>query len=88
MFGPYIYLALEVLKILLIFFLVYSPVLIAFGLTFNMLLPGNHNFEDPITSMGKILAMMVGELEFEDNFSSDQRSVKFLQPCMTGQKGR
>ena len=71
MFGPYIYLALEVLKILLIFLVVYSPVLIAFTLTFHMLLPSNKNFADPISSFGKIFTMMQGELEYENNFSFD-----------------
>lgn len=74
MFGPYIYLALDVLKILLVFFLVYSPVLIAFALTFHMLLPNNKNFGDPVSSLGKVLAMMLGELEFEDNFTSEASS--------------
>lgn len=74
MFGPYIYLALEVLKILLIFLVVYSPVLIAFILAFNMFLPNNINFADPISSFGKIFAMMLGELEYKDNFTYDHAS--------------
>ena len=84
MFGPYIYLALEVLKILLIFLVVYSPVLIAFILAFNMFLPNNINFADPITSFGKIFAMMLGELEYKDNFYYDHASFGSSTCALTG----
>ena len=66
--GIFIYLSVSIMKTLVVFFLVYSPVLIAFALTFHLLLPSNETFTDPLTSLVKVLAMMVGEFEFQQNF--------------------
>ena len=46
---------------LLLFIMVYSPVLIAFSLAFNLLLPYKQAFDSPLL---KILAMMIGEFEY------------------------
>merc|ERR1711894_633368 len=51
------------------FLMVYSPALAAFGLGFYVLMPCEILvFESPWKSGLKILAMLIGELEFEGNF--------------------
>ena len=67
-FGIYIYLSLGVLHTLIIFFFVYLPVLIAFTLTFHLLLPSKDVFTNLGTSLLKVMAMMIGELEYSDQF--------------------
>ena len=67
-FGIYIYLFVGVLKTLVVFFMLYLPVLIAFALTFYLLLPSRQTFMDPGTSLLTVLAMMIGELEYDNHF--------------------
>ena len=67
-FGIYIYLSVGVLQTLMIFFLVYLPVLIAFTLIFHLLLPSTDAFTNPGTSLLKVMAMMIGELEYGSYF--------------------
>ena len=45
-------------------------VLMAFAFTFHLLLPSNEAFDDPMTALLKVLAMMVGEFDFQENFLS------------------
>ena len=66
--GVYIYLSLNVLHTLIVFFLVYLPVLIAFTLIFHLLLPSADAFTNLGTSLLKVLAMMIGELEYGSYF--------------------
>ena len=73
--GIYIYLSLDVFKMLLIFFSLYLPVLIAFAFTFHLLLPSKASFADPAVSLLKILAMMIGELDFESSFLMQQSKI-------------
>ena len=51
---------------------VFLPTLLAFSLSFFVLLPSNEAFADPMTAMLKSIAMMVGELDFVDNFTIDK----------------
>ena len=52
--GIFIYMAINVLKTLSLFFLVYMPLLWAFALTFHILLPSNETFTDPLTALLKV----------------------------------
>ena len=70
--GIFIYMAINVLKTLSLFFLVYMPLLWAFALTFHILLPSNETFTDPLTALLKVLSMMSGEFDLTDNFLMNQ----------------
>ncbi len=52
--GIYIYMSVHVIRLLLLFFLVYSTTLLAFALAFHLLLPSNPNFDNPVTSLLKV----------------------------------
>ena len=67
--GIYIYMSVHVIKILLYFFAVYFTALLAFALAFHILLPYHSVFDHPLTALLKILVMMSGEFDFEDNFT-------------------
>lgn len=54
------------------FLLAYFCLLAAFTFSFRMLFSKYHAFKDIITSTVKIVAMMTGELEFEDIFRDDE----------------
>ena len=56
---------------IIIYLLVYLPLLVAFAFGFYVLLPRNPSFNDPVTSILKVLSMMIGELEYNDNFTVD-----------------
>ena len=65
----YIHMFTSVLNILLKCILMYSPALIAFALSFHLLMPYNDVFLDPGSSFLKIFVMMLGENEYLDNFA-------------------
>ena len=76
--GIYIHMFTNVFNKLLLFIMVYAPVLIAFSLAFNLLMPYKQAFDSPLL---KILAMMIGEFEYstflffeEDTFQQDKNS--------------
>ena len=76
--GVYIHMFTNVFKKLLLFMMVYSPVLLAFTLAFKLLLPYKQAFDSPLL---KVLAMMIGEFEYstflfveEDTFQQDRNS--------------
>ena len=48
----------------------------SFEQQFYLLLPSNSMYSDPVTSFLKVLAMMIGELEFE-NFLYDATKIDF-----------
>ena len=67
--GIYIQMSINVAKTLIVFLMVYSPVLFAFAFALHLLLASNGSFGNPLTSFLKILAMMIGELDYENNFT-------------------
>ena len=69
--GIYIFMSVNVLKQLLRVFSVYSPIFIAFACAFSVILPKSTIFENLFTSILKVLVMMIGELDFADNFTWD-----------------
>merc|ERR1712131_189542 len=47
----------------------YLPISIGFGFGFFMLLPHNNEFSASLTSSTTVVVMMLGELQFADNFT-------------------
>ena len=70
--GIYIYMIAHVMKLLLTILLVYLTSLLAFAFAFHILLPHNTAFDNPLTACIKIIVMMIGEFDFEDNFTWSQ----------------
>ena len=68
--AKYIHMFINVSKTLMFFMLVYSPALVAFALSFYVLLLPNgvESFDNPFKSILKTLAMLVGELEYDGTF--------------------
>ena len=71
-FGIYIYMAVNVFETLIWFLLVYSPLLIAFAISFFILLPNKVSFTNLLMAMMKSLTMMTGEFDLESNFHWDE----------------
>ena len=64
--GRYIRILKIVAKELLLFLLIYLPILIAFGICFFVLMPPKtSSFKDSWTSGLKVYAMLVGEIDFD-----------------------
>ena len=70
--GIYVYMWTHVLKTMIKVLVVFVPTLAAFSLSFFVLLPRNEAFADPVTAVLKAIAMMIGELDFVDNFTVDK----------------
>ena len=66
--GIYLIMLKSVSKLLFKFFLLFSFVIIAFSLSFHLLLSGPEH-RDPLTSFITTLAMMFGELDYADKFN-------------------
>ena len=65
--GIYIIMVQKVSKVLILFLLLFSCSLIAFALSFHLILPGEGH-EDPLASFITTLSMMFGELDFASKF--------------------
>ena len=66
--GIYIYMLVRVAQRLVGFLLVYSPLLVAFALSFCVLFRGNAAFKDIPLSLIKTFVMMMGEYEYNNIF--------------------
>ena len=77
--GIYIYMSVNVFKTIIAFILVYSPLLIAFGTSFYILLPTKASFTNLPMAMIKSLTMMTGEFDLGDNFHWDESKEDFGQ---------
>ena len=51
---------------------VYIPAMVAFAAAFHCFLMYNATFEGPVASFFKVLTMILGEFDFEDNFIYDK----------------
>ena len=71
-FGQVIHIAWQVSYNVASFILVSLPTVAAFTTAFHCFLRRNEVFQGPISSLIKILTMMVGEFDFEDNFLYDK----------------
>jgi hypothetical protein len=69
--GLLIHMSLQVIRQLLVCLLVFVPVMIAFALAFHVLLRSSPQFENPLSSILKVLTTMLGEFEYHENFSWD-----------------
>ncbi|XP_072016502.1 transient receptor potential cation channel subfamily A member 1-like isoform X2 [Amphiura filiformis] len=68
--GIYIVMFYEILNTIVHVMLVFSVIIIAFGLSFYMLMSGeiNHAFISPEISIFRVFSMMLGELDFINSF--------------------
>ena len=69
--GIYVYMWTHVLRTMVKVLVVFLPTLLAFSFSFYVLLPTNSAFNDPVTAIFKSIAMMIGELDYADNFTVD-----------------
>ena len=67
-FGECIYMSLEAAKTMTLCIFTYSPSFFAFSFGFYVLLHSNENFSGCIRASIGVLAMMVDELNYNDNF--------------------
>ena len=69
--GMFVFAFTNVFKKILMFFLVYLPALLAFSLSFYLLLSHHDTgvFSDPVSALIKTFVMMLGEIEYEGNFA-------------------
>ena len=72
LFGKHIYRSWHVLKNVAVSMTVYIPVIMAFATGFHCFLKNNSVFEGPVASFLKVLTMVLGEFDFEDNFLYDK----------------
>ena len=72
LFGKHIYRSWHVLKNVAVSMIVYIPVIMAFATGFHCFLKNNSVFEGPIASFLKVLTMVLGEFDFQDNFVYDE----------------
>ena len=56
----------------LLFLSVYFPLIISFVFAFYLLIPSNSAFSNPLNALFKVLAMMLGEFDYEDHFTLDE----------------
>ena len=74
-FGGNIYTTWRIAKNVFWPVVVYVPSIMAFGTAFHCFLSHNSVFEGPVSSIIKVLTMVLGEYDFEDNFLYDQVKV-------------
>ena len=65
--GIYLLMLKSVASILIIFFVLFSFIIVAFAFGFHLLVPGDE-YGDPLTSFITTLAMMFGELDYAGKF--------------------
>jgi len=73
-FGVYVEMYIAVLKTFVELFSVFSILLIGYALSFYMFFKEEGNFSDPLKAMWKTLAMMIGDLEYNDMFDKENAS--------------
>ena len=71
-FGKHIYSSWFVLKTVAWFLVVYIPIMMAFAMAFHCFLIEDEIFNRPMTSVIKVLTMVLGEFEFETHFYYDK----------------
>ena len=72
LFGKNIYSTWRIVKNVFWPIVVYIPTIMAFGTAFNCFLSHNPVFEGSVASIIKVLTMVLGEYDFEDNFLYDK----------------
>ena len=71
LFGGNIYTTWRVAKNVFLSVMVYIPSIMAFSTAFHCFLSHNPVFEGSVSSILKVLTMVLGEYDFEDNFLFD-----------------
>ena len=72
LFGKHIYRSWHVLKNVAVSMVVYIPVIMAFATGFHCFLKNNVVFEGSVASFLKVLTMVLGEFDFQENFVYDE----------------
>ena len=75
--GLYVYMSVNVFKTLMKFLMVFSPLLVAFGVSFHILLPSKVSFVNLPVAILKTLAMMSGEFNVKGNFVWEESKEDF-----------
>ena len=70
--GIYIYMSIHIMKKIVTILLSFIPVLFGFALAFHILMPNSGSFDNMFIAALKVLVMMSGEFDFEDNFRSEK----------------
>ena len=70
-FGRHIYMTWQIMKSMFWNLVVFVPSLVAFASAFHCFLINNEVFEGPIASLLKTFEMLLGEVDFSDNFLYD-----------------
>ena len=70
-FGRHIYMTWQIMKSMFWNLIVFVPSLVAFASAFHCFLINNDVFEGPIASLLKTFEMLLGEVDFSDNFLYD-----------------
>ena len=70
-FGRHIYMTWQIMKSMFWNLVVFVPSLVAFASAFHCFLINNVVFEGPIASLLKTFEMLLGEVDFSDNFLYD-----------------
>ena len=72
MFGKHIYRSWHVMKNVAFSMTVYIPIMMAFACAFHCFLIYNEVFQGPTASFLKVLTMVLGEFDYQDNFLFDK----------------
>ena len=67
-YGKYVHMFGVVSKLIVEYFCVYVPAILAFSLAFYILLSSSNPFMNPLNAIMKTMVMLVGEIEYEQNF--------------------
>ncbi|XP_013400960.1 transient receptor potential cation channel subfamily A member 1 homolog [Lingula anatina] len=70
-FGIYVVMFTDILWTFCQFFLVFVLFIVAFGLTFHVLLKNQASFSSPARSLLKTTVMMIGEFEFDTQYTTE-----------------
>ena len=66
--GIYVHMFTKVSKVLVLYVIVYAPVILGFSFVFYILLSNKDTFMNPPNAIIKTFVMLIGELEYEENF--------------------
>ena len=79
-FGKHVYRSWHVMKNVIMSVVVYLPYMMAFSMAFHCFLIFNEVFAGPVASLMKVLTMILGEYDFQDNFLYEK--VKHSSGCI------
>ena len=71
-YGKYVHMLGVVSKMIVGYLLIYSPGILAFSFAFYILLSSSDPFMNPSNALMKTMVMLIGEIDYEDNFMWDK----------------